>query len=81
MCLVEEILYEGGKVMEMDFASMFFSVLFAFICKDLYDIFIQEHIKRWLKKSKTIIDPNNNRNDYEDEDEYEYGKGYKEERR
>lgn len=71
MHLVGKTLYGGGKVMEMDFLSMFFSVLFAFICKDLYDIFIQEHIKHWLKKSKGFIDPKNNRNDYEDEDEYE----------
>ena len=67
--------------METDFVSMFLSVLFALFVKEFYDIFVREHIQHWLKKSKVFIDPRNNRNDYEDEDEYEYEKGYKSERR
>ena len=67
--------------METDFVSMFLSVLFALFVKEVYDMFLKEHVVHWLKTSKGLIDPKNNRNDYEDEDEYEYGKGYKEERR
>lgn len=36
----------------MDFISMFLSVLFAFIVKDFYDIFVQDHIKKWLQHYK-----------------------------
>lgn len=39
----------------MDFISMFLSVLFAFIVKNFYDIFIQSHIKSLLKKYKITI--------------------------
>jgi len=38
-----------------DILSMFIAFLFAFITKDFYDIFIQEHIKNYLKKYKIII--------------------------
>jgi hypothetical protein len=43
----------------MDFWDMFFSFLLAFIVKDFYDIFIQEHIKKWLTKYKFVITKNN----------------------
>jgi putative sterol carrier protein len=43
----------------MDAVEMFFSVLFAFIVKDFYDIFISSHIKTWLSIFKKKI-PNEN---------------------
>lgn len=38
-----------------DILSMFIAFLFAFITKDFYDMFIQEHIKKYLNKYKIII--------------------------
>jgi len=43
-----------------DFFTMFFSVLFAFIVKDFYDIFISSHIKKWLSAYKFIVTKNDN---------------------
>lgn len=42
-----------------DFITMFLSVLFAFIVKDMYDIFIQEHIKHWLSRYKRFVEFSN----------------------
>lgn len=39
----------------MNFWDMFLSFLFAFIVKDFYDIFIQNHIKKILHKSKFFM--------------------------
>lgn len=39
----------------IDFISMFFSVLLAFIVKDFYDIFIRNHIKSLMEKYKVIV--------------------------
>lgn len=52
----------------MDFVSMFFSVLFAFFVKDIYDIFAREHIIHWLKKSKEVIDIPANKRRYDEEE-------------
>jgi hypothetical protein len=44
----------------MDFVSQFiatfFSVLFAFIVKDFYDVYMQRHIKGAFNMPRTIID-------------------------
>lgn len=45
----------------IDFVTMFLSFLFAFIVKDFYDIFIQNYVKHWLSKSKTMVTSTNNR--------------------
>lgn len=39
----------------MNFWDMFLSFLFAFIVKDFYDIFIQNHIKKILHKSRFFM--------------------------
>jgi hypothetical protein len=39
----------------MDFIEMFFSFLFAFIVKDLYDIFVSSKIKKWLSEYKVFL--------------------------
>jgi len=39
----------------MNFWDMFLSFFFAFIAKDIYDIFIQNHIKKILHKSKFFM--------------------------
>lgn len=39
----------------MNFWDMFLSFLFAFIVKDFYDIFIQNHVKKLLHKSKWVV--------------------------
>lgn len=44
----------------MDFFETFFAFLFAFIVKDFYDIFIQNHIKKWLSTYKNIVSKQNN---------------------
>jgi hypothetical protein len=43
----------------IDFVTMFLSFLFAFIVKDFYDIFIQNHIKKWLSKYKIYVTSSN----------------------
>jgi adenosine/AMP kinase len=43
----------------LDFVTLFLSFLFAFIVKDFYDIFIQNHIKKWLSKYKIYITSTN----------------------
>ena len=63
----------------IDFVLMFLGVLFALITKDIYDVFIQKHIKHWLSKSKSVMEMPNKRT-YED-DEEEYDDEYEEERR
>jgi hypothetical protein len=40
---------------------MFLSILFAFIVKDFYDIFIQNHIKSYFSKYKLYVVSNNKR--------------------
>jgi hypothetical protein len=42
-----------------DFFTLFFSFLFAFIVKDFYDIFISNHIKKWLSTYKIMVTRNN----------------------
>lgn len=39
----------------MDFLTLFFSFLSAFIVKDFYDIFISEHVRKFFKKHKVKL--------------------------
>jgi len=45
--------------MSLDFLTLFFSFLSAFIVKDFYDIFISKHVRKFFKivdkKRKDII--------------------------
>jgi len=41
-------IYEKGT-MSLDFLTLFFSFLSAFIVKDFYDIFISKHIRKFFK--------------------------------
>ena len=45
----------------LDFVTLFLSFLFAFIVKDFYDIFIQNHIKHWLSRYKIYITSTNSK--------------------
>jgi multisubunit Na+/H+ antiporter MnhE subunit len=56
-------LKEVRYLANLDFFLMFFSFLFAFIVKDFYDIFISNHIKKWLSAYKFIVTKTNNIDD------------------
>jgi hypothetical protein len=43
----------------IDFFSMFFSFLLAFIVKDFYDIFLSSRIRNLFKKYHIVITKNN----------------------
>lgn len=45
----------------LDFVTLSLSFLFAFIVKDFYDIFIRNHIKKWLSKYKIYITSTNSK--------------------
>jgi hypothetical protein len=40
----------------IDFWTVFFSVLFAFVVKDFYDVLIRSYVKKWLKRYKKLIE-------------------------
>jgi len=44
--------------MNLDFFTLFFSFLFAFIVKDFYDIFISSHIRKFFNKYVILVKRN-----------------------
>lgn len=42
--------------MEIDAITLFFTLLFSYIAKDFYDIFIQKHVLKGLKKYKDFLE-------------------------
>jgi hypothetical protein len=44
--------------MEIDALTLFFTLLFSYIAKDFYDLFLKHYIIKYMKKYKKLISNN-----------------------